>query len=568
VLLGLLLLPALLAGAQEELLIPSATPTVSEAVPPPPVPEELRSPQSTMKTFLASMKEIEEGEETTEAVDQAIQCLDLSEVPRNVREDYGKDAAVMLIEVIDRIRYVHWWDISDATQGDPYVFEETEAGDIVIARTESGAWKFSAETVESLPELFRAYEDRRKVSGAEGDIGYLSPSIWLRSKFPDRLREVGFLLEHWQWIALATLISLGLIIQRALAFFLNNLLLSRLKDRPGYSNLRERDLNIGWLLAVFIVSVAWVVALPFVGLPPQALNILFVAFQVMATLAVVFAAIKAINVFTDLWSVHADRTPSKFDNLLVPLTRSILKSIVWVAAIIFIATSFALDPTSLFAGLGLGGLAFALAARDILSNLFGSFAVILDRPFQIGDWIAVEGIEGTVEKVGFRTTRVRTFYNSLVTLPNSIITNQPIDNYGARKYRRWNTKLGLSYDTPPDRVEAFCEGVRTLVRKHKWTVKGNYQVYLNEFGESSLDVLLYVFFEVPDWGMELKSRSELMTGILHLAKELRVELAFPTRTVLVRRVEEAEDLEPLGETPEEAAQAGRELAEKFLGDSK
>lgn len=559
-----LVLHALPSLAQEEMLIPSATPTVAAPSPQKPVPKELRSPQATMKTFLTAMNLIEEGKKTEQALAQAIDCLDLSEVPENVRADFGQDAVVMLVEVIDRIRYVHWWNISDATQGEPYVFHEDDAGDIVIARTPAGAWKFTSETVAALPDLFRAYEDREKVAGSGGEIGYLSPSIWLRSKFPSELRQVGFLLEHWQWIVIVILLSLGIIFQRAIAFFLNNRMVARLKGRPGFDELRPEDLDVGWPLAVFLVAVVWLVALRFLGLPPQAFNVLLIALKVLATLGLVFAAFKAVNVFTDLWAKRAEQTTSKFDNLLVPLVRSILKSIVVLAAVIFIATSFAVEPASLFAGLGLGGLAFALAAKDILSNLFGSFAVILDRPFEIGDWVVVEGIEGTVEKVGFRTTRIRTFYNSLVTLPNSIITNSPIDNYGARKFRRWNTQLGIAYDTPPDRIEAFCAGIRELIVKHKWTAKGNYHVYLNGYGDSSLNILLYVFFEVPDWGMELKSRHELAVDILRLGKELEVEFAFPTRTLHLYQEEKAGGLDSLGAIPDEAVKAGREAARKVL----
>jgi MscS family membrane protein len=191
--------------------------------------------------------------------------------------------------------------------------------------------------------------------------------------------------------------------------------------------------------------------------------------------------------------------------------------------------------TSLLAGLGLGGIAFALAAQDTVKNFFGSVTVLLDRSFQVGDWVVVGDIEGTVEELGFRSTRIRTFYNSLITLPNSNLISAHVDNYGERRYRRWKTYLGVAYGTPPVTVDALCEGIRELVRRHPYTRKDYYHVYLNEFGAHSLDILLYIFFETPDWATELRERHRLAVDILRLARHLGVEIAFPTQTLYLKR---------------------------------
>ncbi|HSL84382.1 MAG TPA: mechanosensitive ion channel domain-containing protein, partial [Thermoanaerobaculia bacterium] len=169
----------------------------------------------------------------------------------------------------------------------------------------------------------------------------------------------------------------------------------------------------------------------------------------------------------------------------------------------------------------------------------------------------------------FRSIRIRTFYNSLVTLPNSNLISSSVDNYGARRVRRWSTKLGIAYDTPPAKIEAFCEGIRELIRQHPATWKDSFQVWFNSFGESALEVLLYVFFEVPDWGAELAARHRLGLDILRLGEALGVEFAFPTRTVWLHRVEagtEAED----GELPTPAAagpEAGKEAAVAVLAEN-
>ena len=190
----------------------------------------------------------------------------------------------------------------------------------------------------------------------------------------------------------------------------------------------------------------------------------------------------------------------------------------------------------------------------------------MDKPFQLGDWIQVEGVDGSVESVGFRSTRVRTFYESVITVPNRTFISAKIDNYGARRYRRIKTTLGLTYDTPPDKVEAFCEGVRELILRHPYTRKDSFHVYLNDFGASSLDVMLYCFVRAPDWATELRERHRLLGDALRLADELGVSFAFPTRTVhLVNSSAEFHPDPPDGVPA--GLEAGRAAAERVTARS-
>ena len=128
--------------------------------------------------------------------------------------------------------------------------------------------------------------------------------------------------------------------------------------------------------------------------------------------------------------------------------------LVTVVGLVFLASVLRINVTSLLAGLGIGTLAFGLAAQDSVKNLFGSLTVIFDRPFHVGQWVKIGSHEGTVEEVGFRSTRIRTFYNSQVTLPNSRLTTAIVDNMGRRRYRRIKTMLSLQYDTKPEQMNA------------------------------------------------------------------------------------------------------------------
>jgi MscS family membrane protein len=240
-----------------------------------------------------------------------------------------------------------------------------------------------------------------------------------------------------------------------------------------------------------------------------------------------------VDLAASYFEVLAERTESKFDDLLVPMIRRALKIIVIAFGLLFIADNLNIDITSLLAGLGIGGIAFALAAKDTVENVFGSLTVMFDKPFEIGDWIKINDLEGTVEEVGFRSTRIRTFYNSQISIPNSRLVSTAVDNLGRRRYRRLSTTLGIQYDTPPEKIDAFCEGVRELIRRHPYTRKDFYMVYFNEFADFSLNILLYVFHETPDWATELRERHRLLRDIVRLAKRIGVEFAFPTQTLHV-----------------------------------
>src|SRR5690606_21829642 len=204
----------------------------------------------------------------------------------------------------------------------------------------------------------------------------------------------------------------------------------------------------------------------------------------------------------------------KLDDQLVPLLRKTLKVFIAVLGAIFVLQNLDVDVGSLLAGLGLGGLAFALAAKDTVANFFGSLVVFIDKPFQIGDWVVIGGTEGEIEEVGFRTTRVRTFYNSLVTIPNAKLTDTAIDNYGARRWRRYVANLGLTYDTPPERMEAFCEGVRGIIQRLDGMRRDYAIVEFNNYGESGLNVMVYCFMGAPNWKTELRIRTALNLEIL------------------------------------------------------
>ena len=253
--------------------------------------------------------------------------------------------------------------------------------------------------------------------------------------------------------------------------------------------------------------------------------------KVFLIFAATLAGFRSIDVLGFWAAKKAGRTDSTLDDILVPLGRKALKLLVVAVGIVNLATILELQITPLLGALGVGSIGFAFAAQNTIENLFGSVTVVLDRPFSVGDWVEVDGVDGTVEEVGLRSTKVRTFYDSLVSIPNAKLTTAIVDNYGSRKYRRFKATLGVRYETTPEQIEAFCKGIKTLVADRSDTRKDVCYAELNGFGESSLNIMLYMFFECKDWTAELRGRHELMLDIIRLAHELGVEFAFPTQIV-------------------------------------
>jgi MscS family membrane protein len=177
-------------------------------------------------------------------------------------------------------------------------------------------------------------------------------------------------------------------------------------------------------------------------------------------------------------------------------------------------------------------VAVALAAKDTISNLFGSVTVLMDKPFHLRDYIVLEkGLEGTVEEVGFRSTRIRTPINSLVTLPNNVLANIAIDNYGMRKVRRFKTKLAIDFKTPPTLMEEFCERIRYSVRMNPMVQTEDQVVSVYEITPSSIEILVSVYFLSSNMQSELTERQKLIFEIINVANELGVKFSQPVQMV-------------------------------------
>ncbi|WP_373330644.1 mechanosensitive ion channel family protein [Salmonirosea aquatica] len=253
-------------------------------------------------------------------------------------------------------------------------------------------------------------------------------------------------------------------------------------------------------------------------------------------LALTWLGIRFIKCMGLLFKLKAQKTASKLDDQLVPFFRDLV-IMLFVIGMVFIALGrvFSVDVLTLVTSLGIGGLAIALAARETLENLFASFALMIDRPFTVGDSINVGGTEGTIVKLGFRSTRLQTFDGSLVTLPNRLLTSQSLENLSERRQRRARFVVRLAYDTPGPTVKAIVETIQQHIDQNPETNEEPGVIRFDAFGESSLDVLVIFYVQTAIAREFNRVKEEVNLKILEIVKDSGGRFAFPSRELYIRQ---------------------------------
>ncbi len=406
-------------------------------------------------------------------------------------------------------------------------------------------WYLSKETVDKIPELFeKAYP-----FGSDRLLNYL-PS--------NQTKYLGLMV--WQYIAILMLVIISFIFNKGL-FWLVHYIITRILFRFGRKELATTYIKpVVRPLSLMVAFAIIAMFLPILQLPVKVSHYLSLAFAGLIPLFGTIAVYKTIDIIALYFEKLAHSTDSSLDDQLVPLFRKIAKTFVIIIGGVYVLANLNVQLVPLLATLSIGGIAFALAAQDTIKNFFGSLMIFIDKPFQVGQWITAPGIDGTVEEVGIRSTRIRTFSNSLIYVPNGKLADAVINNHGLRSYRRFSTQLAVVYDTPPELLEIFIEGLRKTVLEHPKTWKNNFHVYMNEMNSHSLDIKFYIFFDVPTWAEELDCRHEVIMSILKLAHKLGIQFAFPTQTLHMQDFPGQPSLSPKYST---ADKANKEMEDFF-----
>lgn len=392
-------------------------------------------------------------------------------------------------------------------------------------------WLYSAKTVDKIDELHSEVYPW----GTDHLVNLLSDGH-SQTKY--------FGLYSWQILGILIVVFFSFLIHIVLTWIFEGIII-RMLIRAGQRTIAGQYIKpVAKPFSLFAVAVILTILVPVLQLPIIFSKYIILTIKALIPIFGTLVFYKLVDLLAAHFEKLASRTESTLDDQLVPLIRRALKVFVVITGGLFTLQNLNFNITALLAGISIGGLAFALAAQDTLKNLFGSLMIFVDRPFQIGDWIISDKIDGSVEEVGFRSTRVRTFHNSVTYVPNGKIADMTIDNMGMRQYRRFKTNLAITYDTPADLIDVFVKGLERIVLEHPDTRKDYYNIYLNNFGASSLEILFYIFFEVPAWPAELKARHEVMLSIIKLAEELGVRFALPTQTLHMETFPEKKSLTP------------------------
>lgn len=275
------------------------------------------------------------------------------------------------------------------------------------------------------------------------------------------------------------------------------------------------------------------------ALPQGAATVLRGLFVAVATFLIVYSLSKFLDVLFTLWLERARRTEGRLDDQVVPILRKVTKAFLWGVAVLLVLQNLGYNVTSLLAGLGIGGLAVALAAQETLSNFIGALALLIDRPCQVGDRVDVEDISGTVEAIGLRSTRIRTLDGTVVSIPNSKLASAKINNFAPRPTIKNVFTVGVTYDTSFEKLQQALRILRDILGSHPST--HNYWVYFKEYGPYSLNILVIHWCKYTDYQKFLQATEEINLEIKRRFEEAGIEFAFPTQTIQVQ------GLPPLGE---------------------
>jgi len=341
---------------------------------------------------------------------------------------------------------------------------------------------------------------------------------WLKARFfPEAMDDTTA-----RWIAALIIILVAILLGR----FVVHLFFSRLKKFMAKMNNQLMLPALEPPAATLVILCGFVAALSIVPFWEEVPRLVRLGEQGALTAVVLWGIACAGGAMIDHFAAGA-RARRLQIAAFIPLIKRTVVSVFLVFSILVVFESLGFEVKTFLTGLGIGGLAFALAAQDTLANMFGSFVVVMDQPFYVGEYIRILGHEGTVEEIGLRSTRLRTAQRTQVVIPNKTVAAEVITNYTRMPQRRVDTTLGVTYDNPPDRIQQVLSDIRALLRSDPGVHQGEVVVSLADFSDSSLRVQLVYYTADPDWDSHMVVRERINLGILRAFAARGVALSYP-----------------------------------------
>lgn len=335
----------------------------------------------------------------------------------------------------------------------------------------------------------------------------------------------------WRYLLLVVVIILVYLSIRQIGTFLTKMTIAL---RASEENIRLRLVLEAavWPVRLLLFAVAIYAAKEVLVFPAAASLTAEKVVNVLSTLAVILFVYRLIELMVLELGRYAARDDNLLDQSFVQMMRLFARIIVITVGVIYLLRAISGKPLSaLLAGLGIGGLALALAAQDTLKNFFGGIVIMLDKPFTVGQRITVGSHDGTIEEIGFRSTRLRTLTGHAVTIPNEKIASQSVENIGRRPSIRRLANITITYDTPPDKVEKALSIIREILTDHEG-MNPDFppRVFFNEFNDASLNIIMLYWYHPPDWASYMAFSERVNLQIMRAFEAEGIEFAFPTTT--------------------------------------
>lgn len=284
-------------------------------------------------------------------------------------------------------------------------------------------------------------------------------------------------------------------------------------------------------VSYFILTLGIFLAVLALPMEPSTEGYVITGYRGVTMLLFFWGLIRVVDVFTaNLNKLIKD--PSSALMGFTPLIRRTVRYFIGVVGLLVVIDNLGGNIGAIIASLGIGGAAVALASRDTIANMFGSLNIVLDRPFKVGDWIQVgDSIDGTVESIGLRSTRVRLFTRTLLSVPNNVLANSTVINWSAMPMRRIRAEIGITYEATADDIEAICDDIRKFLANDKEIHQSFHMVNFTGFGDSSLTILVYCFTVTTVWKEHMDVQQRVFCSIMRMVEARGLSVAFPTRTL-------------------------------------
>lgn len=301
-----------------------------------------------------------------------------------------------------------------------------------------------------------------------------------------------------------------------------------IKESAFYSPLKIFFIILGFYLAVVFLKESFHITDAIMGIAYQ-------AFIIISTIAFAKALSTSFTPKSSLYNKIKEKTSQNVEDSMFDFALKIVRMMIYIVAGFIVITTLGVNLNGLVAGLGIGGVIFTLAAQDTAKNLFAGVVVFLDKPFMVGDWIEIEKFEGTVEDITFRSTRVRTFENSVVNIPNAIISNASITNWSKMEKRRYRINLCIELDTPLDKLERFQLRVQDMLQARDAIYDDSIIVKFDTILENGLNILICSYTDSIDYNSYIAEREDINYKIMKILKEENIKLAYDTKTIHVEK---------------------------------